>query len=220
MTLPKTSLLDELQLEGTSGSLTEFIFSLALLILITYLVKLLYIKRARTIGDKEYFASFFIIWTVSIFLIISVIKSSVVLSLGMVGALSIVRFRNAIKDTEQIMFLLFLIAIAMALASNQYIYTIVVVISLLTIIYIRDLKKKTTNHSQYIYLKFSKKEVLNEILERLSLTNNKIISIEQYNDTIDINATLNNLTDKEITDLLFWLSERTEQQRISTGYFL
>ena len=220
MTLLNTLLLNELQNEGRSGTLTEFTFSLALLILITYLVKLLYIKRARTIGDKEYFASFFIIWTVSIFLIISVIKSSVVLSLGMVGALSIVRFRNAIKDTEQIMFLLFLIAIAMALASNQYIYTIVVVISLLAIIYIRDLKKKTTNHSQYIYLKFSKKEVLNEILERLSLTNNKIISIEQYNDTIDINATLNNLTDKEITDLLLWLSERTEQQRISTGYFL
>lgn len=220
MTLLNTSLLNDLQTEGRSGSLTEFIFSLALLILITYLVKLLYIKRARTIGDKEYFASFFIIWTVSIFLIISVIKSSVVLSLGMVGALSIVRFRNAIKDTEQIMFLLFLIAIAMALASNQYIYTVVVVISLVSIIYIRDLKKKTTNHSQYIYLKFSKKEVLNEILERLSLTNNKIISIEQYNDTIDINATLNNLTDKEITDLLLWLSERTDQQRISTGYFL
>ena len=220
MTLLNTSLLNDLQTEGRSGSLTEFTFSLALLILITYLVKLLYIKRARTIGDKEYFASFFIIWTVSIFLIISVIKSSVVLSLGMVGALSIVRFRNAIKDTEQIMFLLFLIAIAMALASNQYIYTVVVVISLVSIIYIRDLKKKTTNHSQYIYLKFSKKEVLNEILERLSLTNNKIISIEQYNDTIDINATLNNLTDKEITDLLLWLSERTEQQRISTGYFL
>jgi len=220
MTLLNTLLLNELQNEGRSGTLTEFTFSLALLILITYLVKLLYIKRARTIGDKEYFASFFIIWTVSIFLIISVIKSSVVLSLGMVGALSIVRFRNAIKDTEQIMFLLFLIAIAMALASNQYIYTIVVVISLVSIIYIRDLKKKTTNHSQYIYLKFSKKEVLNEILERLSLTNNKIISIEQYNHTIDINATLNNLTDKEITDLLLWLSERTEQQRISTGYFL
>lgn len=220
MTLLKTSLLDEIQIEGTSGSLTEFIFSLALLIMITYLAKLLYIKRARTIGDKEYFASFFIIWTVSIFLIISVIKSSVVLSLGMVGALSIVRFRNAIKDTEQIMFLLFLIAIAMGLASNQYIYTVVVVISLVSIIYIRDLKKKTTNHSQYIYLKFSKKEVLNEILERLSLTNNKIISIEYFNDTIDINATLNNLTDKEITDLLLWLSERTEQQRISAGYFM
>lgn len=220
MTLLNTLLLNKFQNEGRSVTLTEFTFSLALLILITYLVKLLYIKRARTIGDKEYFASFFIIWTVSIFLIISVIKSSVVLSLGMVGALSIVRFRNAIKDTEQIMFLLFLIAIAMALASNQYIYTVVVVISLVSIIYIRDLKKKTTKHSQYIYLKFSKKEVLNEILERLSLTNNKIISIEQYNDTIDINATLNNLTDKEITDLLLWLSERTEQQRISTGYFL
>lgn len=220
MTLLNTTLLNNLQTEGRSGSLIEFIFSLALLILITYLVKLIYIKRARTIGDKEYFASFFIIWTVSIFLIISVIKSSVVLSLGMVGALSIVRFRNAIKDTEQIMFLLFLIAIAMALASNQYIYTVFVVISLVSIIYIRDLKNKTTNHSQYIYLKFSKKEVLNEILERLSLTNNKIISIEQYNDTININATLNNLTDKEITDLLLWLSERTEQQRISSGYFL
>lgn len=219
MDLSKTSLLNNLQTEGRSGSFTEFVFSLILLVILTYVVKLIYIKRARTIGDKEYFASFFIIWTVSIFLIISVIKSSVVLSLGMVGALSIVRFRNAIKDTEQIMFLLFLIAISMALASNQYLYTIIVVVTLLSIIYLRDLKKKATSHSQYLYLKLSQKERLNEILERLGETNNKIISIEQNINTIDINATLNNIADAEIVELLLWLSERTDQQRISTGYF-
>jgi cell division inhibitor SulA len=138
----------------------------------------------------------------------------------MVGALSIVRFRNAIKDTEQIMFLLFLIAISMALASNQYLYTIVVVVVLLSIIYLRDLKKKSTSHSKYIYLKLSQRERLNEILERLGESNNKIISIEQNNNTIDINATLNNIADSEISDLLIWLSERTDQQRVSTGYFL
>ena len=37
-----------------------------------------------------------------IFLIVFTIKSSIVLSLGLVGALSIIRFRTAIKETEQI----------------------------------------------------------------------------------------------------------------------
>jgi hypothetical protein len=220
MTLLNNSILNQLQTEGSSGSINEFLYSLFLLVFITYLVKFLYIKRSRTVGDKEYFASFFLIWTVSIFLIISVIKSSVVLSLGMVGALSIVRFRNAIKDTEQIMYLLFLISISMALASNQYIYTVIIVIVLVSLIYLRDVNKNTTSPSKFIYLQLSKKDMLNEILERLSETNNKIVSIEQNENNIDINATLNNLNDKEIIDLLKWLSERTNQQRISTTYFL
>ena len=44
-------------------------------------------------------------------LIITVVKTSLALSLGLVGALSIVRFRSAIKDPEELLYLFFSIAI-------------------------------------------------------------------------------------------------------------
>ncbi|MHC5004997.1 MAG: DUF4956 domain-containing protein, partial [Planctomycetota bacterium] len=51
-------------------------------------------------------------------LIIFVVKSSLALSLGLVGALSIVRFRAAIKEPEELVFLFFCIAIGLALGAE------------------------------------------------------------------------------------------------------
>ena len=48
-------------------------------------------------------------------LIITVVKSSLALSLGLVGALSIVRFRAAIKEPEELAYLFLTIAIGLAL---------------------------------------------------------------------------------------------------------
>ncbi len=42
---------------------------------------------------------------IGIFLIVSVIQNSLALSLGMVGALSVIRFRTAIKDPNELIFL-------------------------------------------------------------------------------------------------------------------
>ena len=52
-------------------------------------------------------------------LIISVIKSSLALSLGLVGALSIVRFRTAIKEPEELLYLFMVIAIGVGLGADQ-----------------------------------------------------------------------------------------------------
>ena len=42
----------------------------------------------------------------NIFVIVITIKSSLVLSLGLVGALSIIRFRTAVKEPEQLVYYL------------------------------------------------------------------------------------------------------------------
>jgi len=57
-------------------------------------------------------------------LVIMTISSNVVLSLGMVGALSIVRFRAAIKDPKDVVFMFW--AIAAGIASGARIYTIAI----------------------------------------------------------------------------------------------
>ena len=52
-------------------------------------------------------------------LVISVVKSSLALSLGLVGALSIVRFRTPIKEPEELAYIFIAIAIGLALGADQ-----------------------------------------------------------------------------------------------------
>ena len=61
----------------------------------------------------------FSIVAMSTVLIISVVKSSLALSLGLVGALSIVRFRTPIKDPEELGYLFFLIGSGLAAGAEQ-----------------------------------------------------------------------------------------------------
>ncbi|MGA1791851.1 MAG: DUF4956 domain-containing protein [bacterium] len=58
-------------------------------------------------------------------LIIMPISSNVILSLGMVGALSIVRFRTAIKDPIDIVFMFWAIAVGLACGAGFYMVAIV-----------------------------------------------------------------------------------------------
>ncbi|MGA1875992.1 MAG: DUF4956 domain-containing protein [bacterium] len=58
-------------------------------------------------------------------LIIMPISSNIILSLGMVGALSIVRFRTAIKDPIDIIFMFWAIAAGLACGSGLYMVAIV-----------------------------------------------------------------------------------------------
>lgn len=208
-----------IEVEGRSGSFSEFILSFFLLIILTYTVQKLYEKKGRTVGDKKYFGSFFMIWSISIFLIISVIKSSVVLSLGMVGALSIVRFRNAIKDTEQIMYLLMLIGLSMALASNQYLYTLVVFGFITLYIYFRDLKTQSQVHSQFLYVRFENKEILNDVIEFVCDKNNQIVSINHSGNTFEIVSTCNNFNEAEIANNSNWMIEKGITFRINQNYY-
>ena len=58
-------------------------------------------------------------------LIITIVKSSLALSLGLVGALSIVRFRAAIKEPEELAYLFLNIAIGLGMGADQRLITLV-----------------------------------------------------------------------------------------------
>jgi uncharacterized membrane protein YhiD involved in acid resistance len=58
-------------------------------------------------------------------LIITVVKSSLALSLGLVGALSIIRFRTAVKEPEELAFLFLAIAIGLGFGADQTYVTII-----------------------------------------------------------------------------------------------
>ena len=52
-------------------------------------------------------------------LVIAVVKSSLALSLGLVGALSIVRFRTPIKEPEELAYIFLAIALGLCLGADQ-----------------------------------------------------------------------------------------------------
>ena len=69
-------------------------------------------------------------------LVISIVKSSLSLSLGLVGALSIVRFRTPIKEPEELAYLFICIAAGLGLGANQTVPTVIGVVTILLVMII------------------------------------------------------------------------------------
>ena len=69
--------------------------------------------------NKKVFSKNMFPFVLAMFLIVSVIKSSIALSLGLVGALSIIRFRTAIKEPGQLINLLILTSLSISLAAEK-----------------------------------------------------------------------------------------------------
>ena len=73
------------------------------------MIKLSYVKISNSLNDKEHFSEIFVPLAIITTLVITVVKFSLALSLGLVGALSIVRFRAAIKEPEELVYLFLLL---------------------------------------------------------------------------------------------------------------
>ena len=99
--------------------ITTVLISLILCSISGYILKYFYEKFSNYDLSNKKISSVLPILTVVTFLIITVIKSSIALSLGLVGALSIVRFRTPIKEPEELLFLFLSIALGIGYGSNQ-----------------------------------------------------------------------------------------------------
>ena len=108
----------------------NFIICMAL----SFIVRSFYIKRSFTLVGKTNIGSVLPILSGVVFLVIMVVKSSLALSLGLVGALSIVRFRTPIKEPEELVYLFLAIAIGLGLGAGQVLITTIIVLLILVFI--------------------------------------------------------------------------------------
>ena len=83
--------------EEVQVSIEDFILGAGILIILSILLEFTYMKCAKSISNRKVFAGNFLLIAFTTMLIITIVKSSLALSLGLVGALSIVRFRAAIS---------------------------------------------------------------------------------------------------------------------------
>ena len=116
--------------------LTSLVINLLIGAVISFIVAMHFRHFGRTMNNRGALAWVFPIIVLTTVLVISVVKSSLALSLGLVGALSIVRFRTPIKEPEELAYLFLAIAVGLGLGAGQTIATVVasVLILLPTII--------------------------------------------------------------------------------------
>ena len=129
----------------TSVSILDMIIALALAFAVGLFIWFVYRKTYQGVMYSTTFGVTLIALTMITTLVILAVTSNVVLSLGMVGALSIVRFRTAIKDPLDIAFLFWSIAAGIVLAAGMIPLAVIgsVIIGLILLVFVNRKASET-----------------------------------------------------------------------------
>lgn len=121
----------------------------ALCVLCAFVLKVIYENKSSSLSGKFHVGNIIPILSQIIFLIILIVKSSLALSLGLIGALSIVRFRTPIKEPEELIYLFFSIAIGIGFGAGQTTVTSLIFIFITTTILLFSSKKNNSKNIDY-----------------------------------------------------------------------
>ena len=110
-----------------------------------------YRRYGRSLSNRTAGSGTLVFISLTTVLIISVVKSSLALSLGLVGALSIVRFRTPIKDPEELAYLFLAIALGLGLGADQIKPTVAAFAVILGVLVMRRMwSRKKEAHNLYL----------------------------------------------------------------------
>jgi uncharacterized membrane protein YhiD involved in acid resistance len=184
--------LDRLMIENYVQSNGDFISNIILSIGLSFILGLviLFVHRKNTtnmVYDPQINFSLLFLTMIMTFVMI-VIGSNLALSLGLIGALSIIRFRTAIKNTIDISFIFWGIATGLALGSFNYFLAIFEVIVIASIIIIASkfflINKKDNEYVIVLQLDQSIKDTksIDQILEKMTMKYEvkSYIKLEKY----------------------------------------
>lgn len=127
--------------------LIYFLISITLCIFCSLILKFLFEKKSTS--NSVQISKIIPLLAVITFLVISVVKTSLALSLGLVGALSIIRFRTPIKNPEDLIYLFLSLAIGIGFGANQVLITLLSFVVIVFLIFFVIGKKKNIKDSFY-----------------------------------------------------------------------
>lgn len=159
------------------------IANFVLCMLMAFVVRSFYIHRSVSLSGKQHIGSILPILSGVIFLVIVIVKSSLALSLGLVGALSIVRFRTPIKDPEELVYLFIAIALGLGYGAGQTAITTILVTLLLLVIYWRLSNRSVSGTKEYnLVIDWQSENVTAEKIVSLVNTQTDGTEIVKYSD--------------------------------------
>jgi hypothetical protein len=125
------------------------IFSFIICLICSFILKKIYEVSSSTLTGKSQISNIIPLLSSTTFLVILIVKSSLALSLGLVGALSIVRFRTPIKEPEELVYLFISIAIGLGFGSGQITITSTIFLLIIAVIFFFYRNKIYNNNNDY-----------------------------------------------------------------------
>ena len=110
---------------GNTVTFSDILFKLVVVFFISLIMYLAYYCSSSKLSYNGSFNFSLVAMSIITTAIMAVISSNIALSLGMVGALSIIRFRTAIKDPRDAMFIFWSIMVGICCGVAQYIIAMV-----------------------------------------------------------------------------------------------
>lgn len=191
-------------IEEFSGSIStvELCLSLFTALVAALIVNFVYRKTYTGVSYTRSFSLSIILLAMVTSLVIRTINSNLALSLGMVGALSIVRFRTAVKDATDTIFMFLSITIGIMSGAGLYLITLIATL-LLSIFYILSYMIIFKPNDKYLLVVKIKKNKTEELMNTLTKQYKCILKTESIRkDVVELTY---EVSDKHISeDLIKW----------------
>lgn len=225
--------LFDLKLLGNTGiqkmadiGLMPFFFIMLTSLLMSLFISHLYLRFYGSKGTGSTLHRAFPLLGVAITAIFVSLQFSIPLSLGLLGALSIVRFRTPIKDPEEVGFILLVIASSLTCATfNLPFLVIIMFVAILGLIVLRFDKKffRKTKKEGLLILKLSRTSYQkngDSILKIINdaMTNSKIDSITEDGDDCSLSLSFGGMPDPNAIELKTKLSQLDSDIRLNVFY--
>jgi hypothetical protein len=172
-------------LATTSSEISMYGFLINLLIsgILAIILSKVYVRYGKALSNRYAFSRNFVMLTMTIMVIITIVKSSLALSLGLVGALSIVRYRTAIKEPEELAYTFLAIAIGLGMGADQVMVTVTSFVTIVLFIIIRQKIKEDA--LEFINIRISgPPETSQDITKLIKIveTNSNGLELKRLND--------------------------------------
>jgi hypothetical protein len=123
---------------ATNIDLVRLTANLILSLVLASVLAWYYARFGRALSNRARFAQTLPLLAVTTAFVFTMVRSSAALALGLVGALSIIRFRTAIKEPEELLYLFVAIAIGLGVGAEQQAATVVALVVVLAYLSLRE----------------------------------------------------------------------------------
>lgn len=148
-----------LAVSSTQFPMADFLINFALAAIMSSVLAAVYVRYGHSLSNRKAFSRTFVLMTTTTLLIITIVKSSLALSLGLIGALAIVRFRNAMKEAEELAYMFMCVSIGVGLGADQRLITLIAFPAIVAIVIARSYFSPKNDSSANLYLTISRESI-------------------------------------------------------------
>lgn len=173
---------------NVTASPQEILLNLIVALIAGIIISVFYRKSYSGPGYQASFVNSLILLVIITSIVIMVIGNNLARAFGLVGAMSIIRFRTAVKETQDIMYIFFSLAIGMAVGVSQYGLALFGSFFIGTITYVLSKSKFSTPIKSDLLLQFTfnstgnesaeYNELIDKYCKKSKLINAKAIGVE------------------------------------------